>query len=161
MGMRTSGKQSSIVTQPFGRNSQDHGSEYSNVKIAASKLSKNKLKDESSLNKSSQDKLDGTNSEDDDSQQTSEDGNSETFVRTKAAANHNNSSMEEPVEDGELDTMKHNDKNIIAQGQPGVIGSSRDQSYASDNKSTLEKTTKAGPAEVKRRPVAANPNRKV
>lgn len=66
------------------------------------------------MNKSSHDKL---NSEDDeDSQQTSEDGQSEVFVRTKAAANHNTSSIDEPVEDGELDTMKHNDKNIIAQG---------------------------------------------
>ena len=53
--------------------------------------------------------------------------------------------------------MKHNDKNIIAQGQPGVIGSSRDQSYTSENKSTLDKlATKGVQAEVIRRPVAAN-----
>ena len=83
------------------------------MKIAASKLSKGKLKDESSLNKSSQDKLEGTNS-DDDSQQSSEGGQSEVFVRTKAAAHHNSSSIDEPQEDNELDTMKHNDKNIIA-----------------------------------------------
>lgn len=111
--MRTSGKQSSIVTQPYGRNSQANVSEFSEHKIAASKLSKGKLKDESSLNKSSQKQHeDDTNSDDDSDDSCVQ---SDVFVRTKAAV-HNTSSMEEPVEVSESH-MKHNDQNVVASAE--------------------------------------------
>lgn len=53
--MRKSGGQSSVITQQFGRVSVGAASEYSENKhgIGPSKLSKGKLKEESSLNKSS------------------------------------------------------------------------------------------------------------
>ena len=72
------------------------------------------------MNKSSNDHADAVSDETD-----SEDGHSDVFVRTKAAK-HNISSIEEPAEDGQdagFDTMKHNEKNIIASGQAGVIDS--------------------------------------
>lgn len=117
LGMRTSGKNSSVVTQPYVRNSQ-HMSDASDHKLGASKLSKSKLKEESSLNKSSREKDEAaTHSEGEDEDSGSED--SGVFV-TKAA---NISSIDEPADSG-FDTMKHNDKNIIAAGQAGVVGSS-------------------------------------
>lgn len=66
-----------------------------------------------------------TNSDHGDESDSSSQGHSDVFVRTKAV-NHNTSSIDEPG-DEHFDTMKHNNKNIIASGQPGVIGSSRDQ----------------------------------
>ena len=83
------------------------------MKIAvASKHSKARSKDESFLNKSSNDNA--TNSDNNDDSESSSQGHSDVFVRTKAV-NHNTSSMDEPPEDG-YDTMKHNKKNIIASG---------------------------------------------
>ena len=151
--MRGSFKQNSVVTQPFGRNSQANVSDFSDPKVI-SKLSKGKLKDESSLNKSSHDKDDEQSEQSD-----SSDGHSDVFVRTKAQTHHNISSIEEPDHEGSgyMETMKHNDQNIIASGQTqGPAGSSHQQSFESENKSTLEKTIAPGPAEVKRRPVQSN-----
>lgn len=132
--MRTSGKQSSVITQPYHRNSQAGVSEFSDHKIGTSKISKSKLKDESSLNKSSRDPVDedvNSDSQDDDESQSSG-VNSDVFVRTKAA---NISSFDDPDLNG-LDTVKNNDK--VGEGQAGIQGSSRDQnSFASDMKTTL------------------------
>ena len=147
-------KQQSIVTQPFGRNSQANVSDFSDPKVV-SKLSKGKLKDESSLNKSSHDKDD----EQSDDRSDSSDGHSDVFVRTKAQTHHNISSIDEPDQEGSgyMETMKHNDQNIIASGQTqGPAGSSHQQSFESENRSTLEKTIAPGPAEVIRRPVQSN-----
>lgn len=151
--MRGSFKQNSVVTQPYGRNSHANVSDFSDPKVV-SKLSKGKLKDESSLNKSSHDK-DDENSED---RSDSSDGHSDVFVRTKAQNHHNISSIDEPDQEGSgyMETMKHNDQNIIANQTQGPVGSSRQQSFESENKSTLEKTVAPGPAEVKRRPVQSN-----
>ena len=113
MGVRGSGKQSSIVTQPFGRNSQANVSDFSDHKVVSKLSHKGKLKDESSLNKSSHDK-----DEQSEERSDSSDGHSDVFVRTKAQTHHNISSIDEPDQDGSgyMETMKHNDQNIIASG---------------------------------------------
>lgn len=73
-------------------------------------------------------------------------------MRTKAV-NHNQSSIDEPVESG-FETMKHNDMNIIASGDKDGM---REQSFVSEeNQISLEKQGIMGQPEVKRRPVAAN-----
>lgn len=113
LGMRQSGKQSSLATANLhGRGSLANASENSETKIGA--FSKPKLKEESSIAKSSKEKDGDTNSaisSHDDSDE------SEVFVRTKAVAHHdhNHSSMDEV--DGNYDTMKHNDQNIIANSE--------------------------------------------
>jgi len=105
--MRTSGKQSSVITQPYNRNSQAGVSEFSDHKIGTSKISKSKLKDESSLNKSSRAVDEDVNSDSQDDDESQSSGvHSDVFVRTKAA---NISSFDDPDANG-LDTEKNNDK---------------------------------------------------
>ena len=104
------------------------------------------------MNKSSKDHVDdddGSDQDDqDDGDSQSSSGQSDVFVRTKAA---NISSFDDPAENV-MDTVKNNE--AIAEGQPGVQGSSLDQSYASEMKNTITKTVVSG-ADVKRRPVDA------
>lgn len=108
--MRQSGKQSSLATANLHRGSLANVSDTSEPKIGA--FTKTKLKEESSIDKTSKQKEEDTNSG---LSSNADSDESEVFVRTKAAVCHGDSSLEEV--DGDYDSMKHNDQNIIANSE--------------------------------------------
>ena len=143
LGVRQSGKQSSLATANLhGRGSMANVSDASESKMGG--FSKNKLKEESSIAKSSKDKggIEDTNSVAS-SQQDSEE--SEVFVRTKAQAHHDHSSTDDAG--ANYETMKHNEQNIIASEQGAPIDHltmSQQNSTATDQKVPLQMQTAVG-----------------